>query len=75
MQKSQKTQKNMNNFNIDGILNDVNSIVKTGINRILIDYVDRYNLLEETHSQIMKLPSVLNELKLYSYAFPSRVLT
>jgi hypothetical protein len=51
-----------NNFNTDIILNEIDLVIKKGVNKILKDYMNRYNLLEKTHKQIMQLPSVLNEL-------------
>ena len=51
-----------NNFNTDIILNEIDLVIKKGVNKILKDYMNRYNLLERTHKQIMQLPSVLNEL-------------
>ena len=53
---------NTNNFNTDAILNEIDSVIKRGLNTILKDYINRYTLLENTHKQIMNLPSVLNEL-------------
>ena len=53
---------NSTNFNTDDILNEVNLVIKKGLEMILKDYMSRYNLLEKTHKQIMNLPSVLNEL-------------
>jgi len=53
---------NSTNFNTDDILNEVNLVIKKGLETILKDYMSRYNLLEKTHKQIMNLPSVLNEL-------------
>jgi hypothetical protein len=51
-----------NNFNTDIILNEIDLVIKKGLNTILKDYMNRYNLLENTHTKIMQLPSVLNEL-------------
>ena len=67
MNKNQNSHEHMNNFNIDNILNDIDLIVKTGLNRLLKDYMDRYTLLEETHNQIMKLPSVVHEFRSLHY--------
>ena len=52
-----------NMFNTENILNETNLAIKNGLNIILKDYMERYNLLENTHKQIMLLPSVLNEIK------------
>jgi len=50
------------NFNTEPILNEIDLVIKKGLNNILKDFIKRYNLLESTHKQIMQLPSVLNEL-------------
>jgi hypothetical protein len=51
-----------NNFNTETLLNEINDVIKKGLNNILKNYMDRYNLLEKTHKQIMMLPSVVNEI-------------
>jgi hypothetical protein len=38
-------------------------VVKNGVNNILKDFLNRYNLREATHKQIMQLPSVAYELQ------------
>ena len=53
---------NNENFNTEPILSEINSVLQKGLKLLLNDYFDRYNLLETTHSQIMKLPSVVREL-------------
>jgi hypothetical protein len=50
------------NFNTDIILNEIDLVIKKGLNQILKDYMTRYSMLEKTHKQIMNLPSVLHEL-------------
>jgi hypothetical protein len=56
-------QKNMNNrFNTDPLVLEIENVVKKGLKTILKDFINRYDLLENTHKQIMKLPSVLNEM-------------
>jgi hypothetical protein len=51
-------------FNADNLVEEMNRVMRTGISNILKEFIDRYELLEKTHKQIMSLPSVLNELKL-----------
>ena len=51
-----------NNFNIEPLVFEIQNVIKRGLNTILKDYTDRYELLENTHNQIMNLPSVLNEI-------------
>ncbi len=50
------------NFNIEPLVIEIKNIINKGLKNILNNYVDRFNLLEETHHQIMSLPSVKNEL-------------
>jgi hypothetical protein len=54
--------KKVNRFNINSLVIEVEEVIKTGLNKILVDYVDRYELLENTHKQIMRLPSIRQEL-------------
>ena len=49
-------------YNIQPLVIKLEKVIKNGLNIILSDYNERYELLEKTHRQIMKLPSVLNEL-------------
>ena len=51
-----------NNFNIEPLVFEIENVIRRGLTTILKDYIDRYELLENTHKQIMRLPSVLNEL-------------
>ena len=52
----------MDHFDIKPLMNDVEKVIKSGLNNVLFDYMERYNLLEKTHKQIMMLPSVAHEL-------------
>jgi hypothetical protein len=52
----------INSFNIEPLVIEIENVIKKGLKTILKDYVDRYELLEKTHNQIMNLPSVRNEL-------------
>jgi len=54
------------NFNIEPLVFEIQNVIKKGLSTILKDYTDRYELLEKTHNQIMRLPSVLNELNINS---------
>ena len=58
MQESNITE---NDFNTEELVLEMNSVLNKGLTNILREYTSRYNLLEATHQQIMKLPSVLNE--------------
>ena len=55
---------NIYEFNADELVEEMNCVMRRGISNILKEFIDRYELLEKTHKQIMNLPSVLNELKL-----------
>ena len=50
------------NFNTQPLLNEIDNVIKRGLSNILQEFVNRYELLENTHKQIMNLPSVVNEL-------------
>ena len=52
----------INSFNVEPLVIEIENVIKKGLKTILKDYVDRYELLEKTHNQIMNLPSVRNEL-------------
>jgi hypothetical protein len=54
-------------FNINSLVIEVEEVIKNGLNKILVDYVDRYELLENTHKQIMRLPSIRQELNKHPY--------
>jgi len=57
----------INSFNIEPLVIEIENVIKKGLKTILKDYVDRYELLEKTHNQIMNLPSVRNELNKHPY--------
>ena len=52
-----------NEFNTEELVSEINNVINKGLRTILKDYINRYDLLETTHQQIMNLPSVLSELK------------
>jgi len=54
--------KKVNMFNINPLVEEVEEVLKKGLNKILVDYMARYELLENTHKQIMRLPSIRQEL-------------
>ena len=53
------------------ISNKLQHDIKKGLNVILSDFKERYNLLEKTHKQIMRLPSVRNHLNKSPYNIDS----
>ena len=51
-------QKNMNNrFNTEPLVLEIENVVKKGLKTILKDFINRYDLLENTHKQITKKQS------------------
>lgn len=51
-------------FNTEPLVSEIEHVIRNGLKQILNQYIDRYDLLEKTHQQIMRLPSVLNELNI-----------
>ena len=51
-------------FDIKPIISDVEKVIQQGLNKFLVKYIERYELLEKTHKKLMKLPSIANEFKL-----------
>ena len=58
-----KTINNKSVIDTKPLIKEIKNVVKNGVNLILKDFTDRHEMLEKTHSQIMKLPSVMNEMK------------
>ena len=52
----------MTTFDTESLMRELNSVLNAGLSKMLEKYVDRYNLLENTHQQIMNLPSVRFEM-------------
>ena len=59
---------NISDFNINPLLSELDNVVRKHMNIMLNEYIGRFNLLEQTHRQIMNLPSVVDELRRYSGA-------
>jgi hypothetical protein len=51
-------------LNTEEIANEVNNVIKKGLDKLLSDHLCRYELLEKTHDAIMNLPSVRHHLNL-----------
>jgi len=51
-----------NIYNTQPLLNEIENVVKNGLDKILAKYLERYELLERTHQQLMKLPSIREEI-------------
>ena len=56
------TESKIDSFNIEPLVFEIENVIKNGLKVLLKDYIDRHYLLEKTHKQIMKLPSVMNEI-------------
>ena len=56
------TESKIESFNIEPLVFEIQNVIKNGLKVMLKDYIDRHDLLEKTHKQIMKLPSVMNEI-------------
>ena len=54
------TESKIESFNIEPLVFEIQNVIKNGLKVLLKDYIDRHDLLEKTHKQIMKLPSVMN---------------
>ena len=51
-------------FNTEPIIIEMNKTLTKGLNDLLANHLERYNLLEKTHEGIMDLPSVRKHLSL-----------
>jgi hypothetical protein len=52
----------MKTFDTEPLMLELNNVLNAELSKMFAKYVDRYNLLENTHNQIMNLPSVQFEL-------------
>lgn len=52
----------MNIYNTQPLLNEIEIVIKNGLDKMLSKYLERYDLLERTHKQIMQLPSIKEAL-------------
>lgn len=48
---------------INQIISQVDNAVKTGVNKILCDFIERHRVLEQTHELVLKLPSVQDHIR------------
>jgi len=48
-------------FDIKNIMYDVEKVIQRGLNKLLTNYIERYELLEKTHQQLIQLPSIAEE--------------
>ena len=54
--------KNEHLFDIKDIMSDVEKVIQHGLNKLLVNYIERHELLEKTHQQLIQLPSIAEEL-------------
>ena len=52
----------MNIYNTQPLLNEIENVVKNGLDKMLSKILQRYDLLEKTHNQLMNLPSIKEAL-------------
>ena len=55
--------KNTNTLDVNELVNEMEHVLRRGLDKILVDFMDRYNLLEKTHKKIMRLPSIKQEFR------------
>ena len=48
----------MNIYNTQPLLKEIENVIKNGLDKMLSKILQRYNLLEKTHNQLMNLPSI-----------------
>jgi hypothetical protein len=49
-------------FDINPIMIDVEKAIQQGLNNLLANYIERHEILEKTHQQLIQLPSIAQEL-------------
>jgi hypothetical protein len=57
----------MNAFDINPLVIEIENVIHKGLHEILANFMDRYELLENTHKQILRLPSIRQALNKSSY--------
>ena len=60
-------------FDIHTIMNDIEKVIEKGLNKLLINYIERHELLEKTHKQLIQLPSIVEELNKRSITQPEMI--
>ena len=56
------SSKNNNSLDAAPLIEELTTTLNTGLNNLVQDFTYRYNMLEETHRQIMQLPNVQDAL-------------
>jgi hypothetical protein len=49
-------------FDIKPIMFNVEKVIQQGLNKLLVNYIDRHEMLEKTHKQLIQLPSIAQEI-------------
>ena len=49
-------------FDIKPIMSNVEKVIQKGLNKLLVNYIDRHEMLEKTHKQLIQLPSIAQEI-------------
>jgi hypothetical protein len=57
---------NIDSFDIQPIMTEVEKVIQCGLNKLLVNYIERHELLERTHQQLLQLPSIIEEFQLYN---------
>ena len=55
-------------FDIKPIMSDVEEVIQRGLNKMLVNYIERHEMLEKTHQQLMLLPSIAEEFKMREHS-------
>lgn len=52
---------NEEKFNIEPLVNDIEILIRKGVKNVLVNYMERYEMLEKSHELLLSLPSIVNE--------------
>ena len=53
-------------FDLSSLTSDINNIIQSRLNLILKDFIEKYNLYEETYKGVMGLPPVVDLMRTFS---------
>ena len=51
-----------NGLKMEELFDEITHVIQNHFRKNMTDFMKRYELLEQTHQQLMKLPSIMNEL-------------
>ena len=66
---------NSNSFDIQPIMTEVEKVIQCGLNKLLVNYIERHELLERTHQQLLQLPSIIEEFQLHNRSSTKEIVT